>query len=589
MRDLRGTDVTLRIADDLSLPLDWMSLSTVVYGARGAGKTTLGSVVAEEVFRQHQRFCAIDLKGDWWGLKSSTDGKEPGIPVVIFGGDHADLPLEPDAGAYIAETIAALEQPTILDLENLSKGKQLRFLGAFFERLYDRNREPLLLILDEAQRYAPQRPMNPEATVCLGAVEDLVKLGRKHGIGPMLLTQRGSGLNKEVSELCDMLVAFRTPGPLDQDRVKDWLDANATREQRDQVMSQLAKLDTGTAIFASGHPALRVFQVAAVRPRDTFDSSATPKIGQRRREPKILAQGDLEALKDRMSEAIERAKAEDPKELRKEIARLRAELAAKPKIETETVERIVREPFIPDEVRTLAGEATKIGEALVSALHDLTGSLTTDPPKKADVIPIRPPTSEARLERDLQRSIERENGKHFKPSAPDAKPGFQPDGSFVYELSRGEKAFLNILAQYPQGRSKSQLAVLAGYSPKSGGNDQILANLRKMGAIDGKASLLTITEDGRGFLGKDFEPLPTGAELREYWMTNALLSTGAKTFLRLLIEAYPESLSKAELAESAGYSPKSGGNDQILADLRRRDLITGTAAALRVSDDLFSV
>src|SRR5207253_1622748 len=85
-------------------------------------------------------------------------------------------------------------------------------------------------------------------------------------------TRRGSGLNKEVSELCDMLVAFRTPGPLDQDRIKDWLDANVTREQRDQVMSQLAGLRTGTAIFASGHPGLKVFSLADVRAPRTFDS-----------------------------------------------------------------------------------------------------------------------------------------------------------------------------------------------------------------------------------------------------------------------------------------------------------------------------
>ena len=578
--------MTLRVADGLNLPLDWMSLSTVVYGARGAGKTTLGSVVAEEVFRQHQRFCAIDLKGDWWGLKSSADGKEQGIPVVIFGGDHADLPLEPDAGAYIAETIAALEQPAILDLENLSKGKQLRFLGAFFERLYDRNRDPLLLILDEAQRYAPQRPMSPEATVCLGAVEDLVKLGRKHGIGPMLLTQRGSGLNKEVSELCDMLVAFRTPGPLDQDRVKDWLDANATRDQRDEVMGQLAKLDTGTAVFASGHPALRVFQVARVRQRDTFDSSATPKIGQRRREPKVLAQPELEALKERMAEAIERAKADDPKELRKEIARLRAELARKPAEVERVVEKTVEIPVVDqqalDHLEAVAEWISQASEALPKALDQLVLAMNrtrgneAEKRPSAQVIPIRPPTGEDRLERDLGRSLARQEAKAPRVVDPDAP-----------ELSKGEKAFLSILAQYPQGRSKSQLALLAGYSAKSGGNYTIIANLRRMGAVEGTESLLRITDTGREILGDDFEPLPTGRDLQDYWLNNSGLSKGDKQFLKLLIDAYPDARSKTELAEAAGYSAKSGGNYTIIANLRRRELITGTESALRAADILF--
>jgi uncharacterized protein len=312
----------LRVGEGLSLPLDWMTLATVVYGARGSGKTTLGAVIAEEVTKAKQRFCAIDLKGDWYGLKSTADGKGDGIPVVVFGGDHQDVPLEDGAGAFVAETVAGLGQSCILDFEYFSKGKQVRFLAAFCETLYDRNREPLLLLMDEAQRYAPQKPIDPDAAKCLGAVEDIVKLGRKHGIGPVLLTQRGSGLNKEVSELCDMMVAFRTPGPLDQDRVKGWLEANTTKAQMLEVMGSLSGLPTGTAIFASGHPDLKIFGTYAVRRRETFDSSATPKVGHRRVEPKKLAKPDLEQLRARMSAAIERQKADDPKALRVRIAEL---------------------------------------------------------------------------------------------------------------------------------------------------------------------------------------------------------------------------------------------------------------------------
>lgn len=224
------TKRTLHISEHLHFPLDWITLATVVYGARGSGKTSFGRVVAEEAVKCRQRFCAIDLKGDWYGLTSTADGKGEGIPVVIFGGEHAHVPLEADAGAFVGETVSRLEQNVILDFELLSKGKQIRFLAEFFEALYHHNREPLLLLLDESQRYAPQKP-DPDEARTLGAVQDLVKLGRKHGIGPVLFTQRGAGLNKEVSELCDMLVAFRTPGPLDQERIQGWLDANATKER----------------------------------------------------------------------------------------------------------------------------------------------------------------------------------------------------------------------------------------------------------------------------------------------------------------------------------------------------------------------
>jgi uncharacterized protein len=404
---------SLELASDLSLPLDWMTLATVVYGARGSGKTSLGRVVAEEVHRLGQRFCAIDLKGDWWGLKSSADGKTDGIPVVVFGGDHQDVPLEEGAGAFVGETVATMAGSSILDLERFSKTKQVKFLGAFFAALYDTNRAPLLLLLDEAQRYAPQMArqsgQGPDVAICLGAVEDLVKLGRKHGIGPMLFTQRGSGLNKEVSELCDMLVAFRTPGPLDQERVKDWLDANATKEKRDTVMRELAGLPTGTAIVASGHPDLRTFGVFSMRRPWTFDSSATPKIGERKAEPKKLAKPDLEDLRAKMADAIERAKADDPKELRKTIGELRAALAKAEKSKAPAAppapkEKRVEIPIVKDSQLARIEQVHKQLEALsakaaasvkevsdvIIAARDLGKIALAFPPPPSTAVPARP-------------------------------------------------------------------------------------------------------------------------------------------------------------------------------------------------------
>jgi hypothetical protein len=486
----------------------------------------------------------------------------------------------------VAETIATLDQPTILDLEHLSKTRQLRFLSAFFERLYDKNRDPLLLLLDEAQRYAPQRPMSPDATTCLGAVEDLVKLGRKHGIGPVLFTQRGSGLNKEVSELCDMLVAFRTPGSLDQDRIKDWLGANAGRGEAAEIMGTISGLHTGTAVFASNHPQLRVSPTTVtVRQRRTFDSSATPKIGQRSREPKILAKPELEALREKMQEAIERAKAEDPKELRKKIAQLERDLSARPiepeRIEVE-VEKVVEVPVISVKVReTLRSVADEIVESmtrisetaaglvdLATGLHTLTNEA---PERPATVTPIR-------------KAVEAPKPRPAEPAKRQA--GFQPDGAFVYVLPAAEKAVLGVLAQYGnRGRSKQQIALLTGYSPTSGAFGQSLANLRKMDLIEGGSRLHIITAKGLSEIGDDFEPLPTGPQLREWWYGK--LPKSEAVILRALADVYPDSLSKAEIAAQVGYSETSGAFGQSLANLRKRDLIEGGAAAYTASAELF--
>ncbi|HUY25187.1 MAG TPA: hypothetical protein VMV09_07785 [Candidatus Saccharimonadales bacterium] len=564
----------LRISPTLALPLDWMTLASVVYGARGSGKTHFGGVIAEAVTKEHQRFCAIDLKGDWWGLKAGADGVSEGIPVVVFGGDHADLPLEDTAGVFVADVVAELEQSVILDLEHLSKGKQVRFLASFFERLYDKNREPLLLLADEAQRYAPQRPISPEASVCLGAVEDIVKLGRKHGVGVVLFTQRGAGLNKEVSELSDMLVAFRTPGPLDQDRIKDWLDANATREQRDQVMSKLSGLPTGTAVIASNHPGLRIFETVHIRDRETFDSSATPRIGQKRVEPKRLAQVDLEQLRDRMAATIERAKADDPKDLRRRITELERQLAQKPVAPEPVVER-VEVPVQGEEDRELTRDMLQGLQDLATDLRGLSdhlvtrieavGQKATDAPRpQPRVLPPAP----ASVKRAPILSAEKS----------------QSNG----HLNGPQQAVLDALAWWEAAGvgapTHAQVGYVAHYSAGGGYWRSIVGALSTGGLIQyPMRGSIALTVEGRARANPPATPASTTA-LHD--MVREQLDGPRRTILDVLLDEYPNALTHEELGLRTGYSPGGGYWRSLVGRLSTLGLITypvrGTVAAAPV-------
>lgn len=612
----------LHVSDKLTLPLEWMMLATVVYGARGSGKTTLGSVIAEELHKAGQRFVAVDLKGDFYGLKSSADGKNPGIPVVVFGGDHQDVPLEEGAGAFIGETIAQLEQPAILDLEHLSKGKQVRFLAAFFERLYDRNRDPLLLLLDEAQRYAPQKPFDPDAAKCLGAVEDLVKLGRKHGIGPMLFTQRGSGLNKEVSELCDMLVAFRTPGPLDQDRVKGWLEANVTKEQQQAVMASLSGLATGTAVFASGHPDLKIFGTYAVRRRETFDSSATPKVGQRRKEPKQLAKPDLEDLRQRMADAIERQKADDPKALRallkerdvrihelerKHSAEISRATQAPPKVErvevpvlkngtTKALTKAAAD--LASAAGRLESSAQLIGQAAVRVLeasrpvvdglrriqHTPTGGAVAQ-----QGVAAAPPVRAA-ASRPVPDSAATTRQPGERPNLPVGQPTHRAGGPAAHTegITGPQQRILDALAVLEQlglsPASKVQLALFAHASPSSSAYANNLGALRSAAHIEyPRGGFVGLTDGGRAIANAAAAP-STVDELHRF--VERLVSGPQWRILRALIDAYPYAIAKEDLAAAAEASATSSAFANNLGALRSLGLIDyprpGRVAALPV-------
>lgn len=604
---------TLHVAEGLNLPLDWMTMSTVAYGARGSGKTTLGRVMAEEVHLQGQRFCAVDLKGDWWGLRASASGTEDGLPVVIFGGDHADLPLEDGAGGFVAETVAALSQSCILDLEHFSKGKQLRFLADFFEALYDANRTPLLLLMDEAQRYAPQRPMSPEATRCLGAVEDLVKLGRKHGIGPVVFTQRGSGLNKEVSELCDMLVAFRTPGPLDQGRVKDWLEANATKAEADEVMGKLAGMHTGTAVFASGHPGLKVFTMAKVRLPNTFDSSATPAVGRVAKVPRRMAPVELDALRSKMSTAIETAKANDPKELKARIISLehemnieRAKKAAEAKVVEKVVERIVEKPVLPDgfgdrmlkAVIDLSESARLVNEAAETVAEGMAraGMEVRQGPKRDPLTAAseglrhiaRPPGT---LRPHLSATLPDLSGPAWpEPAAPRVvrTPATLPRDDGPLDLRAGARKMLDILARHhPVKLTVSQWATLCGMTKTGGTWRQYMSSLKRAGYFTEEGNLIVITPAGLAAAGVESASPMSADEVREMWRSKVRL--GERKLLDALVAVHPAWVSTDALAEAVGMEPSGGTFRQYIGHLRRNELIESEGGHHRASSTMLGL
>src|SRR4051812_38834251 len=106
----------LRISFDVTLPLEAVTQTFAILAKRGAGKTNTSVVMVEEMLEAHLPPCIIDPVGVWWGLRSSKDGVSPGYPVVILGGEHADIPLLETAGALVADFVVGERMPTVLDV-----------------------------------------------------------------------------------------------------------------------------------------------------------------------------------------------------------------------------------------------------------------------------------------------------------------------------------------------------------------------------------------------------------------------------------------------------------------------------------------
>lgn len=152
-------------------------------------------------------------------------------------------------------------------------------------------------------------------------------------------------------------------------------------------------------------------------------------------------------------------------------------------------------------------------------------------------------------------------------------------------MSKAARAMLIAIAQYPGGRTRAQIGILAGYSPSSGHFDNTLGQLRSKGWVEGdRGAPIQATAAGLAALGH-FTPLPRGDELRQMWLGR--LGKAERALLAALIAAHPRGLSRSELGLASGYSESSGHFDNCLGKLRTLELIVGRRGEpLRASDDL---
>jgi hypothetical protein len=168
----------------------------------------------------------------------------------------------------------------------------------------------------------------------------------------------------------------------------------------------------------------------------------------------------------------------------------------------------------------------------------------------------------------------------------DTKPA--PDSELVdgLRLGRADGALLAVLAQFPEGRSRHQLAVLSGYSAKSSTFRNALGRLRTLGlASSGSVVPIRATEAGLE-AARDVDPLPTGRALYEHW--RAQLPQAGRALLEALYEAWPDGLPRVELAERSGYSIDSSTFRNALGRLRTFELATpANVEPIRVADELF--
>lgn len=573
----------LKITKDISFPRDFVTQTVAILAKRRSGKSYTMRRITEQLLEKGDQVVVVDPKGDQWGIRSSADGKLPGFPVIIFGGEHGDVPLEVGAGELVAKLVVEERVNILLDLSQFRKHEVATFMTHFLENLYrlkaqEKYRTPVMVVCDEADAIAPQKPQKGEERM-LGAIEDIVRRGGQRGIGCVLVTQRSAVLNKNVLTQAEILIVLRTIAPQDLAAMRAWIDVHGTEEQAKELMASLPSLPIGDAWFWSpGWPTAEgIFKRSRALPIQTFDSGATPKPGEKKVVPKSVADVDLESLKVQMAATIEKARADDPKELRKEVARLQKQIAVNaPVPASDDTKSVIRARAEADrEWRGKLHGAEKSIASLMRGLQQIGKIVSEYSSSPAIVVTLEQkivpsdvihPGGVVRMDpRDVVREI---------------------DGS----LSTPEQKVVDAIAWFRalnlNTPSKISVAFLAGYSGSSGGYNNLCGQLRTKGIVEYVTpGTISLTASGSAFAAEPDIP-PTREGLHDAVLRKLPAPEGR--VLTPLLEAYPDSLSSEELATKAQYEPSSGGFNNLKGRLRSLGLAEyPSPGRMKAADILF--
>ncbi len=576
----------IKLAPGLSFDAEEFACEvSAAIGNRGGGKSNGCAVAVEQLLDARVQVIILDYVGIWFALRLRADGKTPSsYDVPILGGCHGDVELSAQAGAVVAEALAERRTSCILDLSLFSKSDRARFATDFAETFFrakKQHRGPSLIVLEEAQRFVPQRVYKGQERM-LGAFEEIAEVGRNFGIGLFLISQRPQNINKSVLNLADNLFAYRTIGTHERQSLEEWVQEKGADGQRD-IGSALPGLPTGTCYAWS--PTRHLFGKYVIRLKSTYDSGATPLTVQKNVAPKAL---DLEELVAAMGKAVDASRKGTPSTMAGEVSSLRRQVAA---LQEENARLLTR---------STDGGGSKAPPGVVKAIdramqlvNSFWGDLVSREAPKIESVARQ--LSECRVQVERMTGVASRTppsgrdemrivfGNSRKPTGSPRSRDQAPAGWERVSLSAGELRILTAVAQHGgQGEAtREQLTVICGYKRSS--RDTYLQRLRSGGLVTVEDDRFVCTPRGDAHLGPNYRLLPTGADLLAYWMRE--LPEGERKILELAASQHPGGVSKDLIESALGY--KRSSRDTYIQRLRARQLVTVREGTITASEMLF--
>ncbi len=576
------------------IPTEVLDQHVAILGKTRSGKSSAMRLLVESLLKRKLPVCIVDPKGDWWGIKLSADGAGPGFPVVIFGGEHADVPITEHVGADVAELFATGNRSMLIDLGGWTVGARTRFWIDFASTLFKHTKGQRWLAVDEFHNFAPKgKVFDADAGKMLHWSNRLASEGLGKGLSLLFASQRPQKVHNDALTSAETLIAMRVLHPADRNAIADWIKGCGDGSGND-VINGVANLERGQGWVWS--PEYKVGPKIVTFPLfSTYDSFRPQSVADTKR-LKGWADVDLAEVTARFAKQIETRKANDPSVLKQRIAVLEKELKAKPSLPAEKPEvaltdadRKLLEKLRVD-LDTISGHLgdrssmlldhmeQRIKAAAAKALEEtiFKGNIEFTKAREAFMAVVKSD--------GFQRVLDKLStaGQFIPPvraggslpntrmrQAPAPRRGLEPPAGADGPLPSGERAVLIAAAQHGSGITREQASILTGY--KRSTRDAYIQRLKERGYVDFRYDgLLIATDHGIAALGSDYEPLPTGKALRSCWLNK--LPEGEAAILNALIAMYPQHGNREELGERTGY--KRSTRDAYIQRLKTRQLIT---------------
>ncbi len=516
----------------------------LVQANSGGGKSHMLRRLLEQT-APHVQQLVIDPEGEFPTLREKFD-------YVIAAPHDADAIASPQTAALLARRLLEAGVSAVLDIYDLKVHERHLFVRRFLDALVNAPRalwHPVLIVLDEAHVFCPQTGSSEAAS----AVIDVATRGRKRGLCLVAATQRLSKLHKDcAAELLNKLIG-RTGLDVDVQRAGDELGMT----KRDAMVA-LRDLEPGD-FFGFG-PAIsrsvekfRVGEVITTHPKSGERLMQAPPVASERVRKQLAKLADLQKEAEHEAKTLE--------ELQAANADLRRKLIA--------AEKRAAQTGIPE------SEVQKRTHDAIAALPKAHTHGAIGMPKQ-----LRKALEEVAIA--AKRAIDAESSTNYSENIPArTAPATSAVPAPQRSNGKGEYKVLVAIAQHDEGVDREQITILTGY--KRSTRDAYIQRLAAAGYIS-VGSPIVVTEAGLRELGPNFERLPTGRALQEYWLNS--LPAGERSVFGLLINSYPSGCSRDAISDHTLY--KRSTRDAYIQRLGVRKLISIRGSEVFADKRLFS-